>query len=182
MDSGARDGELPQIVRVLFPAFGATPLGMMLTGSIRALARRQPRLFDRLGPHRTATYFVDPTDLAFAFTVVPDRENTLVRVVGKETTAAAEVVIRGPILMLLGLLDGSLDGDALFFHRIISVSGRTEAVVALRNAIEEAELRPADLLGVHGALARFADAAILGGLGAARRLAARGRGPAVGGA
>lgn len=177
MNSGARDGELPQIVRVLFPAFAAPPLGILLTGSIRALARRQPRLFDRLGAHRSTTFFIDPTDLAFAFTVVPDGAKTLVRVVGKAATA--DVVIRGPILMLLGLLDGSLDGDALFFHRIISVSGRTEAVVALRNAIGEAELRPADLLGVQGAIARFADATILGGLNAARRLAARGRGPAT---
>jgi predicted lipid carrier protein YhbT len=152
---------------------------MLLTGSIRALARRQPRVFDRLGAHRSATFFIDPTDLAFAFTIVPDGENTLVRVVGKAATATADVVIRGPILMLLGLLDGSLDGDALFFNRIISVSGRTEAVVALRNAIEEAELRPADLLGVHGALARFADTTILGGLSAARRFAARGSRPAV---
>lgn len=179
MDSGARDGELPQIVRVLFPAFGAAPLGMLLTGSIRALARRRPRLFDRLGAHRSATFFIDPTDLAFAFTVVPDGEMTLVRVVAKAATATADVVIRGPILMLLGLLDGSLDGDALFFHRVISVSGRTEAVVALRNAIEEAELRPADLLGIHGALARFANATILGGLSAARRLTARGNRSAV---
>ena len=174
MDSEARDGELPQIVRVLFPAFGAAPLGMLLTGSIRALARRQPRLFDRLGAHRSAPFCLAPTDLAFAFTGIPDGEKTLERVVGTAAPATADVVIRGPILMLLGLLDGSLDGDALFFHRVISVSGRTEAVVALRNAIEEAELRPADLLGIHGALARFANATILGGLSAARRLTARG--------
>lgn len=179
MDSGARDGELPQIFRVLFPAFGARPLGMLLTGSIRALARRQPRLFARLGVHRSATFFIDPTDLAFAFTVVPDGEKTLVCVVEKAVAATADVVVRGSILMLLGLLDGTLDGDALFFHRIISVSGRTEAVVALRNAIEAAELRPADLLGIHGAFARFANATILGGLSAARRLAVRSSGPTV---
>jgi predicted lipid carrier protein YhbT len=182
MDSGPRDGELPEIFRLLFPAFGAPPLGTLLTVSIRALARRQPRLFDRLGEHRSATFFIDPTDLAFAFTVVPDGEKTIVRVVAAAATATADVVIRGPLLMLLGLLDGSLDGDALFFHRIISVSGRTEAVVALRNAIEEAELLPADLLGLRGALGRFADATVLGGLNAARRLAARGRGPSARGA
>ena len=179
MDSGARDGKLPQIVRMLFPTFGAHPLGMLLTGSIRALARRQPRLFDRLGAHRSVMFFINPTDLAFAFTIVPDGEKTQVRVTGKAASATADVVIKGPILMLLGLLDGSLDGDALFFHRIISVSGRTEAVVALRNTIEEAELRPADLLGIHGALARFTDATILGALSAARRLTAGGSRPAV---
>lgn len=92
----ARNDELPQIVRVLFPAFGAPPLGMILTGSNWAFARRRPRLLDRLGAHRTATYFVDPTDLAFAFTIVSDGENALVGVVGKATTATAGVVIRAP--------------------------------------------------------------------------------------
>jgi len=182
MNSRARDGELPKIARVLFPTFGARPLGMLLTGSIRALARREPRMFDRLGAHRSAIYFIDPTDLAFAFTVVPDGEKSLVCAVGKEASATADVVIRGAILMLLGLLDGTLDGDALFLHRIISVSGRTEAVVALRNAIEAAELRPSDLLGVHGTFARFANATILDGLSAARRLAARRSSPATRGA
>ena len=96
MDSEARDGELPQIVRVLFPAFGAAPLGMLLTGSIRALARRRPRLFDRLGAHRSATFFIDPTDLAFVFTVVPDGEKALVRVVGKAATGRRFRRGRGP--------------------------------------------------------------------------------------
>ena len=73
--------------------------------------------------------------------------------------------------LLLGLLDGTQDGDALFFNRVISISGRTEAVLALRNAIEDAELSPSDLLGLRGPLAALADAGILGGMMAARQLA-----------
>ncbi len=93
------------------------------------------------------------------------------RTTGKSGATPSDVVIRGPILLLLGILDGSLDGDALFFHRAISVSGRTEAVVALRNAIEDAELRPSDLLGLRGILARLADSGISGGLSLARQFA-----------
>ena len=74
------------------------------------------------------------------------------------------------ILMLLGLLDGTFDGDALFFHRTVSVSGQTEAIVALRNAIEDAELTPADLLNLNGEAARLADRGILGSLNLARRI------------
>lgn len=167
------EGELPAFVRHLFPSFTGLPLGPMLTFSLRSLARRRPQLFDRLGEHRSASYRIDPSDLAFSFIVVPDGDMSLVRVVGENDPSAADVAIKGPILMLLGLLDGTLDGDALFFHRVISVRGRTEAVVALRNAIEDAELRPSDLLGLRGTMARLADAGILGGLGAARRLADR---------
>jgi predicted lipid carrier protein YhbT len=170
------EGELPAFVRHLFPSFTGLPLGPLLSFSLRSLARRRPQLFDRLGEHRRASYRIDPSDLAFCFVVTPDGEMSLVRVIGRNDAAAADVVIRGPILMLLGLLDGTLDGDALFFHRVISVSGRTEAVVALRNAIEDAELRPSDLLGLRGVFAQLADGSILAALGAARRLADRAAG------
>ncbi|MDH6233735.1 putative lipid carrier protein YhbT [Mesorhizobium soli] len=167
------DGELPVLFRRLFPSFIGLPLGPMLTLSLRSLARRRPQLFDRLGEHRRASYRIDPSDLAFSFIVVPDGQMSLVRVVSRDDSAAADVAIKGPILMLLGLLDGTLDGDALFFHRVISVGGRTEAVVALRNTIEDAELRPSDLLGLHGTLARLTDAGVLHGLSAVRRLTDR---------
>ena len=172
MAAGNEELRLPAFARRLLPPFTGLPLGPLLTMSLRSLARRRPGLFERLGEHRSARYLIDPTDLPFAFSVVPDGRASLVRVTGKSGATPCDVVIRGPILMLLGILDGTLDGDALFFHRTISVSGRTEAVVALRNAIEDAELRPSDLLGLRGTLARFADAGILGGLGAVRHLAA----------
>ncbi len=166
------DVSLPEPIRRFLPAFSGQPLGPLLTQALRSLARRRPEAFERLGEFGKARFLIDPTDLPFAFHVVPDGRAALVRATGKSGTAPSDVVIRGPILMLLGILDGTLDGDALFFHRTISVSGRTEAVLALRNAIEDAELRPSDLLGLRGALARFADAGILGGLGAIRHLAA----------
>lgn len=162
---------LPAFTRLL-PSFAALPLGPLLTLSLRALARRRPGLFERLGEHSSAHYLIDPIDLPFAFGVVPDGTASVVRVIGKSGDTPSDVTIRGPLLMLLGILDGTLDGDALFFHRTVSVSGRTEAVVALRNAIEDAELRPSDLLGLRGMLARFADAGILGGLSAVRHFSA----------
>ncbi|MGB3387594.1 MAG: SCP2 sterol-binding domain-containing protein [Pseudaminobacter sp.] len=163
---------LPASLRRLLPPFSGLPFGPLLTLSLRSLARRRPGLFERLGEHRTARFLIDPTDLPFAFSVVPDGVSSVVRVTGKSGSSPCDVVIRGPLLTLLGVLEGTLDGDALFFHRAISVSGRTEAVVALRNTIEDAELRPSDLLGLRGSLGRLADAGILGGLSAARHFAA----------
>ena len=172
MAAGNEEVSLPASARRLLPPFAAAPFGPLLTLSLRSLARRRPSLFERLGEHSTARFLIDPTDLSFAFSVVPDGASAVVRVTGKSGAAPCDVVIRGPLLMLLGILDGTLDGDALFFHRTVAISGRTEAVVALRNAIEDAELRPSDLLGLSGALARFTDAGILGGLGAIRHFAA----------
>jgi len=45
----------------------------------------------------------------------------------------------GKFFDLLDMIDGSLDGDALFFSRALQVSGDTEAVVALRNALDDFE-------------------------------------------
>jgi len=167
-----RDIHLPALVRHLLPPISATPLGPLLTLSLRALARRRPGLFERLGEHRSTRFLIDPTDLSFAFSVVPDGIGSVVRVTRNPGSAPCDVVIRGPLLMLLGILDGTLDGDALFFHRAITINGKTEAVVALRNAIEDAELRPSDLLGLNGMLARLADAGVTGSLSAARSFAA----------
>lgn len=165
------EARLPGFVRLL-PPLVAFPAGPLLTRALRSLARRKPGLFDRLGEFSKQRFFIDPSDLGFAFTIVPDGERSFVSVVGKRDAAGARVVVRGPILMLLGLLDGTMDGDALFFRRIVTISGRTDAVLALRNAIEDAELKPADLLGLTGTLAGIADSGILGGLGAARRILA----------
>jgi len=88
------------------------------------------------------------------------------------TASLRSLALPRPALVAARVPGRPLGRDAAFFHRTISVSGRTEAVVALRNAIEDAELRPSDLLGLRGTLARFADAGILGGLGAVRHLAA----------
>ncbi|CDX19993.1 putative lipid carrier protein-like protein [Mesorhizobium sp. ORS 3324] len=162
---------LPGFVRHLFPTVAGLPLGPLLTLSLRSLASRRPGLFERLGESGSACFGIDPVDLAFAFCVVPDGQRSSVRVVGKDGTAGSDVVIRGPLLALLGLLDGTLDGDALFFSRVISISGRTEAVLALRNTIEDAELRPADLLGLRGILAGCVDRGVLSALSIARRLA-----------
>ena len=166
------EARLPAFVRHLSPALAGLPLGPALTRSLRALARRRPGLFDRLGEFAAEKFFIDPVDLGFAFVVVPDGVRATVRATPKDAGGNCGVVIRGPILTLLSLLDGTKDGDALFFNRIISISGRTEAVLALRNAIEDAELTPADLIGLSGAPGRLADAGILGGLDMARRFAA----------
>jgi predicted lipid carrier protein YhbT len=144
----------------------------LLTLSLRSFARRRPDLFERLGEHRQASYLIAPTDLSFAFRVIPDGASSVVSITTASAQPASDVLIRGPIMALLGLLDGTFDGDALFFHRTLSISGRTEAVVALRNAIENAELRPSDLLGLTGRAGRVADQAVIRSIDALRRMAA----------
>ncbi len=62
--------------------------------------------------------------------------------------------IEGPFLLLLNLVDGESDGDAAFFSRELSISGNTEAVVSLRNALDDVDgsvaQEAADLFGPPG--------------------------------
>jgi len=91
--------------------------------------------------------------------------------VGKKDSGAGEVSVRGPLLSLLGLLDGTFDGDALFFSRSIAISGKVDALLALRNAIEDADLKPSDFIGVGGSIGSLADSLVLNAVAVARRLA-----------
>ncbi|SKA21402.1 ubiquinone anaerobic biosynthesis accessory factor UbiT [Consotaella salsifontis] len=164
------NGELPKVLQILARPAGLLPLGIVLTQAVRRMARRRPTLFERLDEHRHASFLVEPSDLDFAFVLVPDGEQASVRSYSKRALPSADVHVKGPILMLLGLLDGTFDGDALFFNRVLSVSGKTDALVALRNTIEDAELKPSDLLGVTGRGAAFLDSAVLRALASARRV------------
>lgn len=164
-------GELPRLLRILASPAGFLPLGPALTLAIRRFARRKPAVFDRLGDYGKCSFLIQPSDLDIGFLMVPDGVRAEVKCLRRRASQPADVTVRGPLLVLLGLLDGTFDGDALFFNRAISVSGRTDALVALRNAIEDAELTPADFVGATGSLGRLVDRSVIGGLGLARRFA-----------
>lgn len=109
------------------------PLGLLL----RRLARHHPGMFARLGEHASRRFGIDPTDLPFAFILAPDPRRAALSVV-RRLPARLDVRIAGPLGALVGLVDGDLDGDALFFSRDLAVEGDVEAVLALRNAIDDA--------------------------------------------
>lgn len=165
-----RNGELPPLARLLASPARFLPIGAILTRALRELARRRPEVFERLGAYGRCSFLIELSDLGLAFRVVPDGLASRAALVDGRR-AASDVRIRGPLLALIGLLDGTLDGDALFFSRTIAVSGRTDALLALRNAIEDAELRPSDLLGVGGRAGEFADGSAAIVLGGFQRLA-----------
>lgn len=101
------------------------------------VASRHPELFDRLGEHRTTDYVIDPLDLPFALHLRPDPRALVLRAVPRDREPVAGAAIRGRFLLLLQLVDAQEDGDAVFFSRDLTVTGNTEAVVRLRNALDD---------------------------------------------
>jgi predicted lipid carrier protein YhbT len=66
--------------------------------------------------------------------------------------------IAGPLAALLGLVHGAFDGDALFFSRDLIIEGDTEAVLALRNAIDNEEIDMAsEMTALFGPLERLVE-------------------------
>ncbi len=164
-------GALPAAIGTVVRPLPRLPLAIALTLAIRGLARRRPELFERLRSFSERPVAVVPTDLPIAFLIVPAGADAIVEVVHPDDAGDAVATARAPLLVLLGLLDGTYDGDALFFSRDLSIDGETDAVVALRNALDDAELTPAELIGVDGALGRVFERAVGDALRVAWRLA-----------
>ena len=111
----------------------------ILSRVVRRIAGRHPSLFARLGPHQSTDFLIDPVELPFALHLRPDPQALTLRAVPRDAAPRAGAVIRGRFLLLLELIDAEEDGDAAFFSRDLEVSGDTEAVVRLRNALDDVD-------------------------------------------
>lgn len=109
-------------------------------GAARLVTRRHRALVERLGSLAGTTFLIDPEDLPFRFVLRPDPQRLHLEVVGRRRTPRCDASIRGPLWSLIDLVEGRVDGDALFFSRELHISGDTEAVVALRNIVDSAEV------------------------------------------
>lgn len=174
-------------------SLGAAPLSSPLTGLLRHVpalllapvplaflqpvlnriathvARTRPELFDRLGPHAGKRFLIDPSDLPFILVLTPERELPRMTAHRRHERPPHDAAIAGNFFTLLDMIDGSLDGDAMFFSRDLAITGDTEAIVALRNALDDFEGSALDsVVGSFGPLSGPAGLA-LSGLRAVRR-------------
>lgn len=109
----------------------------MLSRVVRRVASRHPSLFARLGSHQSTDFLIDPVDLPFALHLRPDPQALVFRAVPRDAAPQAGASIRGRFMLLLELVDSEEDGDAAFFSRDLEITGDTEAVVRLRNALDD---------------------------------------------
>jgi predicted lipid carrier protein YhbT len=132
---------IPRFPRPLAMSLGVAPLAplsLSLTLYSRRIAQTHPGLFRRLGEYDTTPFVLDPTDLPIVIELQPNKGRPSVRVTRGKGQGAARIA--GPLAALLGLVHGAYDGDALFFSRDLVIEGDTSAALALRNAVDDAEL------------------------------------------
>ena len=136
---------------------GAVPLGLiqpLLDRIATQVAHSRPELFARLGSQSAKRFLIDPTDLPFVFLLIPDPHKPYLKAYRRSDKPTHDAAIAGTFFRLLDMIDGELDGDALFFTRDLQVQGDTEAVVTLRNALDDMEGSAMD--SVFGAFGPFA--------------------------
>lgn len=136
------------------------PLPLMqplLRRIVSRTARNRPELFKRLGVHRHKTFLIDPVNMPFVFLLTPGPDTPRLRACRRSQNINHDARIAGTFLTLLDMIDGRLDGDALFFTRDLMIAGDTEAIVVLRNALDDLKGSIVDDLAEHlGPIARIA--------------------------
>jgi predicted lipid carrier protein YhbT len=166
-------GQPAPLTPALIAGFAARPLPPaalqpLLTLAMAALARRHGEVFARLDGLGDCVFLVDPVDLPLDFLLRPAANPPRLTAVrsgsasggasGSASNIAPTATIRGPLLSLIDLLEGRVDGDALFFSRDLVVEGDTEAILTLRNVLDGAGIDLIDIaasaLGPFAGIAR----------------------------
>lgn len=127
----------------LVPRLGRRASDALLARLLHLLADRHPRAFEALREMPDARVLIEPVDAPVALLMrvgpelslhaLPRGGNGMGEALGD---AGADAIVRGPYDKLLDLLEGRIDGDALFFRRELSISGDTALILALRNTLD----------------------------------------------
>ena len=106
------------------------------------LQRRHPGLIEKLSTYAAQSILINPLDLPYTILLQINEHNIELIFCKPGTRPTYTAQISGAYLDLLELLNGNLDGDALFFSRKLTIDGTTEVVVAVRNILENEEIDP----------------------------------------
>lgn len=135
---------LERLPRAILAPLPLPFLQPVLGYAVSRTARKRPEFFSRIGLHKSKTFLIDPVNMPFVFYLRPDPDSLMLQARRRSCTLPFDARIAGTFLTLLDMIDGRLDGDALFFSRDLTVEGDTEAVVVLRNALDDLDGRIVD--------------------------------------
>ncbi len=108
------------------------------------IAGKYPEVFSRLGNVSNKKFMINPTNMPFVLLLEPNPNRLRLRAYRNTDALKYDAGITGSLLTLLNMVDGKIDGDAIFFTRNLKIEGNTEAVVTLRNALDNLDCSIAD--------------------------------------
>ena len=145
-------GSLPPFAGKVAGFLPLMPLEVAVRHLIKRALASHPDFGARLKEYAGKRFAIDPTDCPFAFVITPHAGGADVETVRDSADTGFGARIKAPLIVLMGMVDGTYDGDALFFSRDLMIEGDTSAVLALRNALEDAEFAPGAVLGLPEAM------------------------------
>lgn len=112
-----------------------TPLSRMA----RAILSRHPDILERMHPHAGAAIIIAPAGAPIVFRLRPLAAEP-VEILRRADARDWDARVTAPLSSLMAMAQGTRDGDALFFSGQVAIEGDTSAVLALRNALDAAEI------------------------------------------
>ncbi len=102
---------------------------------MRRIGRAQPRLFANLTAAPPCAIGIAPTDVPHRFVLRYGGAPPSL-LLERGAPQPVDACVKGPLAALVAMLEGRLDGDALFFSRTIAITGDSNAVLTLRNLVD----------------------------------------------
>lgn len=134
---------------VLGMALSFLPLPLvehLLNRCMRRLDAHCPNLRGRLADANGKCFALVMVDMPFTVLMRIKNGSPACVLLSKHNVYSADVSIHATSQKLLALLEGKEDGDALFFSRHLQVSGDTEALLILRNALDSEPVNLREIL------------------------------------
>lgn len=138
MEKSGFGPRLPVVLSVPLRVLPLWPVSMALGQLARHILGRHPSLLKRVDKYQMHQFALDVTDLPFLLLLTPAEAR--LRACRREPAPSADARISGSLAAFLAMLHGVEDGDTLFFSGALQIEGDTSAVLALRNALDDAEL------------------------------------------
>jgi predicted lipid carrier protein YhbT len=156
------EAEFPTLLARGVIATAPPPILELGAGALlHKMGRNHPELFRVLSEFRRTRILFELTDLPHRFVLQFGDGAPSLKLAGAGEVEA-DASVKGALEALLALLEGRIDGDALFFTREIVIAGDTSAVVALRNILDRESIVLLDeAVSLLGPLRRFARTAVL---------------------
>ncbi len=130
--------KVPSFVSISMQILPLWPISMALSQLARDLLRTHPQILNRIDKYQNQKFMLDITDLPFALLLDPAQAR--LRAFRRSAAPEADARISGTLAAFLAMLHGVEDGDSLYFSGVLQIEGDTSAVLALRNALDDAEL------------------------------------------
>ncbi len=115
----------------------------VLKKSMKIMSEQHNNIFTRILHSNNAkdvNVLIDAIDIPFLFYITITKNGHNLQAIKRTENVLHDAKISGHLTSLLELFEGTIDGDAAFFSKQLTIEGSTALVVALRNAIDSADI------------------------------------------